>query len=218
LRGKRFGVRALGAGQWIQTIVALERLGLASKRDNISTLAIGDQTQITRALEAGTIDAAVLSPAQSRRFRTRGFPVLLDLYPADIYGYPNALAVTATYLRQSPDVMEKVVAALIESMAFSLLPANESTVLHTIMNTFRITDPVAAEEGYQEFLLTAMRKPYPCVERLRNMQNVMALHDPKVSSVQIEDLIEDRFVRKLDASGLIDRLYGSDTATLRSSG
>jgi hypothetical protein len=35
-------------------------------------------------------------------------------------------------------------------------------------------------------------------------------------------VIEDRFVRKLDESGVIDRLYSSDTArharTLRSSG
>jgi ABC-type nitrate/sulfonate/bicarbonate transport system substrate-binding protein len=208
LRGRRFGVRALGAGQWIQTILALEHLGLDSKRDNISTLAIGDQTQITRALEASTIDAAVLSSAQSRQLRAKGFSVLLDLYPAGIFGFPNALAVTATYLQQSPDVVEKVVAALIESMAFSLSPINKSTVLRTIIKTFKVTDPAAAEEGYQEFLFTAIRKPYPSVEQLRNMQKVMALHDPKVLGVKVEDLIDDRFVRKLDESGVIDRLSG----------
>jgi hypothetical protein len=35
----------------------------------------------------------------------------------------------------------------------------------------------------------------------------MALHDPKVLNVKAENLIEDRFVRKLDESGVIDRLY-----------
>jgi hypothetical protein len=117
--------------------------------------------------------------------------------------------VTATYLQQSPDVVENVVAALIESTAFSLSPTNKSTVLNTIMKTFKITDPAAAEEGYQGFLLSAIRKPYPSVERLRKMQTIMALHDPKVLNVRVEDLIEDRFVRKLDESGFIDRLYGT---------
>ena len=42
---------------------------------------------------------------------------------------------------------------------------------------------------------------------MRNMQRVMALHDPKVLTVKIEDLADDRFVRKLDDGGAIDRLY-----------
>jgi hypothetical protein len=40
-----------------------------------------------------------------------------DLYPADIYVPFNALAVTATCLQRSPEVVEKVVAALIEGTA-----------------------------------------------------------------------------------------------------
>ena len=208
LRGKRFGVRALGAGAWIQTIFALEYLGLDPKRDNISTLAIGDPTMIARALEAGTIDAAVLSPAQSHQLRAKGFSVLLDLYPANIYGFQNALVVTATYLQQHPDVVEKVVTALVEAMAFSLAPTNKPTVLRTIMKLFNLTDLAAAERGYQD-LADLNRKPYPSVERLRNMQRVMALHDPKVLDLRVEDLIEDRFVRKLDENGVIDRLYST---------
>jgi ABC-type nitrate/sulfonate/bicarbonate transport system substrate-binding protein len=209
LRGKRFGVRALGAGAWIQTILALEYLGLDPKRDNISTLAIGDPTMIAGALEAGTIDAAVLSPAQSHQLRAKGFSVLLDLYPANIYGFQNALVVTATYLQQYPDVVEKVVTALVEAMAFSLAPTNKPTVLRTIMKLFNLTDLAAAERGYKD-LADLNRKPYPSVERLRNMQRVMALHDPKVLDLRVEDLIEDRFVRKLDETGVIDRLYSTD--------
>ena len=37
----------------------------------------------------------------------------------------------------------------------------------------------------------------------------MALNDPSVLNVKIEDLADDRFVRKLDESGAIDRLYES---------
>jgi len=77
LRGKRFGVRALGAALWIHTVLALEHLGLDPRRDNLSFLPIGDPTQIVRALEAGTIDAALLSPAQSRQRGARSNDVIL---------------------------------------------------------------------------------------------------------------------------------------------
>ena len=116
---------------------------------------------------------------------------------------------TAPYLQQSPDVVEKVVAALIESIAFGVSPTNKPTVLNTIMRTFKVTDTAAAEETYQGFLRVAVRKPYPSLDRLRNMQRIMARHDPKVLNVRVEDLVDDRLVRKLDESGAIDRLYSS---------
>jgi hypothetical protein len=53
------------------------------------------------------------------------------------------------------------------------------------------------------------RKPYGSVAAMQNVQRVMALNDPKVLNVKVEDLVEDRFVRKLDESGVIDRLYSA---------
>jgi len=44
---------------------------------------------------------------------------------------------------------------------------------------------------------------------LKKMQRIMANHDARVLKVKIEDLIEDQFVRKLDESGAIDRLYAA---------
>ena len=113
------------------------------------------------------------------------------------------------YLQQSPEVVEKVVAALIESTAFGISPVNKSIVLDTIMKTFKVADTIRAEEAYQRFSRATIRKPYPSAERMRDIQRVMAHHDPRVLNVRVEDLIEDRFVRKLDASGVIDRIYNS---------
>lgn len=53
------------------------------------------------------------------------------------------------------------------------------------------------------------RKPYASVAAIQNMQRVMALNDPKMLNVKVEDLFEDRFVRKLDRSGVIDQLYST---------
>lgn len=208
LRGKRFGVRVIGAAQWIHTILALEQLGLDPKRDNISTLAIGDEPQIVRALETGAIDAAVLSQAQSRQLKAKGFSVLLDLDRANIYGAQSALVVTTSYLQQHPDVIGNVLTALVEATAFSLDPTNKPTVLSTIMKVFNLIDVDAAERGYKS-VADLKRKPYPAIERLKGVQKVMAIHDAKVLDVRVEDLLEDRFVRKLDESGVIDRLYST---------
>ena len=76
------------------------------------------------------------------------------------------------------------------------------------MRLFNLTDPEAAERSYKS-LAGLSRKPYPAIERLKSVQKVMAIHDPKVLDVRVEDLLEDHFVRKLDEGGVIDRLYSS---------
>jgi ABC-type nitrate/sulfonate/bicarbonate transport system substrate-binding protein len=209
LRGKRFGiVGAIGGAPWTIAILALEHLGLDPKRDIITFVSVENLTQITKALEDGTIDAAMLVPAQSNQMKSKGFSVLLDMYPSNIYGVQTVLVATGVYLQQHSDVVEKVVTALVEAMAFSLGPMNQSTVLRTIMKTLDLTDAAAAERGYED-LRELNRKPYPTLERMKNIQKVMALHDPKVLSVTVQDVIDDRFVRKLDESGVMDRLYGA---------
>ncbi|MET0567639.1 MAG: ABC transporter substrate-binding protein [Hyphomicrobiaceae bacterium] len=65
LRGRTVGVRVLGAGIWISTILALEQLRLDPRRDKITILPTGSPVQILRALEEGSIDCALVSVAQS---------------------------------------------------------------------------------------------------------------------------------------------------------
>jgi len=209
LRGKRFGVFGIGTGFWIHAMLALEHLGLDSKRDHITFVEVGNLARMARALEAGDIDAAMLDPARSSQLRSKGFSMLLDMYPANISAVQNALIVTGAYLREHPDVVEKVVAGLVEGIAFSLSPAKKDVVLKTLMAHMQLTDPAAAESGYKNFASRVLRKPYASVEAMQNMQRVMALHDPKVLNLKLADLIEERFVRKLDESGVIDRLYST---------
>jgi hypothetical protein len=53
------------------------------------------------------------------------------------------------------------------------------------------------------------RKPYASPEALRNVQRLMALRNPKVGEVKIDQMIDNRIIRKLDESGFIDRAYAA---------
>ena len=206
LRGKRFGLTSIGAGTWITIIQAFDHFGLEPTRDSITLVPVGNVTQIAKALQDGAIDAAMLTPAQSGQLTQKGFSVLLDMSASGILGAQRALAATGSYLEQHPDVVEKVITALTAGMAFSLDPNNKQALLAAIAKIFNLSEVAAAEKAYKD-LSDLKRKPYPAPERLKDMQKVMALHDPKVLAVMAERAIDDRLVRKLDQSGVIDRLY-----------
>jgi ABC-type nitrate/sulfonate/bicarbonate transport system substrate-binding protein len=212
LRGKRFGVQSIVGSTWMYSMVALEQLGLDPKRDNISFLSIGDPVTMAHALETGKIDAVVLDPVLSRGLMSKGFSLLLDLFQANVFFPGLGVGVTRAFLEQNDPTVERVVTALTESLAFIQVPANKPTVLKSMMKNLRMTDPVAAENGYQDQLLTLNRKPYPSLEGLRNAQRLMALQNPKIAALKMEDLIDSRFVRKLDEKGFIDELYRANAS------
>jgi ABC-type nitrate/sulfonate/bicarbonate transport system substrate-binding protein len=207
MRNKTLGARVVGAALWIHSILALEQLGLDAKRDNISILPIGDPPQIAEALESGRIDAAVLSRAQARQLSAKGFTVLLDLYPANVYGAQDALVVTASFAKAHPDVSESVVSAMIEAVAFCLSIRYQSAVLQAIMMELKVTENAAAQEGLQQLSLILARDTCPSKERLRNMQRVMGLHDPRLLEVDVDSLIDDSIVRHLNTSGVTNAKY-----------
>ena len=206
LRGKRFGIQSIGGSTWMHTMLALEHLGIDPKRDNINLLVIGDSVLIGQALEAGRIDAAVLDGALMRRLRTKGFSIIADLQPANIPMLNQAIVVSPDYLQKRWELVEKILMTLVESLAFTLAPGNKPVVIRTMMRRFQISDPAVGEEGYQDYLTAVERKPFPSLDALRNIRRLMAVQNPKVATVKVEDVIDNRLIRKLDESGFIDKV------------
>lgn len=209
LRGKRFGIQSIGGSTWMHTILGLEHIGLDVKRDNISLLVIGDSVLIVQSLEAGRIDAAVLDGALVRRLKSKGFYVVVDLTPANIPMVNQAIVVSQDFLLKHADIAEKVLMALVDSLAYTLAPQNKGVVTKTIMTRFHISDATVADEGYQDLLVSVERKPFPSLEALRNIKRLMAVQSPKAANVKVEELIDARLIRKLDENGYMDKVAAS---------
>ncbi len=207
LRGKRFGVTNIGGTTWMAAYLTLEHLGLDSTRDQIRINGIGNQTLLAQAVEAGNIDATLLDPFLSRRTKLKGMTILAELYRAKIPFMSTAFAVNGAFLRDNPGVVESVLKALLEAQAVVTTPTNRNLVMQTMMRHMKFNDVAILEDGYQDLLIGFEKKPYGVVESLRNIQRMMATLNPKVMSAKVEDVIDNRFIRKLDESGFIDSLY-----------
>lgn len=205
LRGKTFGIQSIGGSTWMHTMLALEHVGLDVKRDNLNILVIGDSVVIGQSLEAGRVDAAVLDGALVRRLASKGFSIIAELQPANIPMLNQAIVVSPDFVQKRSDTAEKVLMTLVESIAYTLSPTNKPVVIRTMLKRFQFSDAKIAEEGYQDYLTSVERKPIPSLDALRNIRRLMALHNPKVATVKVEDLVDSRLIRKLDESGFIDR-------------
>ena len=75
------------------------------------------------------------------------------------------------------------------------------------MKKLRLKDTLTAEEGYHDAVRTMSRKPYPAIEGMRNIQRLLKTQNPRIGDVDIEDLVDNRYIRKLDESGFFERIY-----------
>ena len=211
LRKKTVGVQSIGGTNWIGAMLWLESLGLNPNRDGITIQVVGDQTVRAQALEAGRIDAAAVDTVFSKRLVERGFTILGDSQRTNIPFVGVDIAAPRAYIAEQWEAVENVVKALLESLAYIVTPKNHAAVLELIMKRLRISDQAPAEEGYQDLLRNMSRKPYPTTDGLRNVQRYIKAQNPRIGDVKVEELIDSRFVRKLDETGFIDRLFSGTT-------
>ncbi len=206
LRGKIFGVQSIGGTVWMGAILALEHFGLDPNRDTISLIAAGDQSVLAQALMAGSIDVTVLDGVMSRTLREKGYPILAELSKANIPISSVGIVARDSYIQKNPQTIENLLKALLESQAFLFGPSNKATATAILKRYLRINDQ-QAEEGYRDVLNGLDRKPHASLAGLKNVQRLMKLRNPSVEKVKVEELVDDRFMKKLDQSGFIDEMY-----------
>ena len=130
--------------------------------------------------------------------------MLLRDYPADITSYDGVLVARPEFIATNADLIESVTIALIEALAFALAEQNRLEVLRVFKTALNITDAATASQNLSEL----RQKPYPRLDTLKRMQQIIGTHDRRVLDVALERLIDDRFVRALDDTGAIDKFYG----------
>jgi len=211
LRGKRVGVQSMGGGIWMQALLALERLGLEPVRDRLHIQAIGPQPQLVKALETAAIDVTVLPTAFSQPLKARGYPVLLNFLSANIPLTLTSLIALKETVEKSPQFVERVLRGLLRALAFVHHPSNREAVTQTLARHLRV-EQREAEEAYRGALETLERKPYLSAEGLLNIRRMLARSNPRVMTIQVEDVVDARILRKLDESGFIDAIYNIPAA------
>jgi NitT/TauT family transport system substrate-binding protein len=208
LQGNRVGV-SIGGTQWITTKLGLEHLEVDEQRNAIRLLAIGDQSVLRTALEAGSIEAAFLNGAMAEELKAKGFRVLVDLHGANIKTVGSGIIVKAAEIQKSREPAMNVLKAVVEGLAFVKSPARKSTVLKTLMNGLRLSDLSVAEEGYrylQRDLDVSLVTP---LEGLQNLQRFMRAYSPRLEDINVAQLIDNSFISSLAETGFLEKTFAA---------
>jgi NitT/TauT family transport system substrate-binding protein len=214
LRGKKLAINSVGGGTWIGAMLWIEYFGLDVQRDQILLQSVGDQGVQSQALESGVVDVVFVDSVYSKLLKQKGMNILAEAGELKQPLVSQSTIVPGPFLQQHPDVAENYLKGEIEGIAFAVAPKNKPTVIKMIMRRLRVDAP-AAEEGYADMLRGVDRKPMASLQGMRNLQRLLKPRNPKIGDLKVEDIVDNRIMRKLDASGFIDRAFAAQGASLK---
>jgi ABC-type nitrate/sulfonate/bicarbonate transport system substrate-binding protein len=203
LKGKRLGVQSMGGGGWMFTMLALDHWGLNPERDNIQFRVIGDQAVTAQALATGgIIDGAYLGYTFGAQLERQGFRVLADLLKLGIPFQGLGIMGRRSFVDRSPDVAERTLRAMVETIRFINVPENKASVIKSLVRWLRLSKTEDAEPGYEMMKVLFDRRIYPNVDGLRNVLRLLGRTNEQIRRLKVEDMVDDRIVRKLEKEGL----------------
>lgn len=200
LKGKRVGVQSIGGGVWSMAMLALEHLGLEPNRDKMTVMIAGDSPVLAQSLESGGIDATYLNYVYSRSLKDKAFPVLLDLGKAPIPYQGLAAATRRSYIKQNPQIIDSLMRGFVETVAFIDKPSNKEVVVRSLMKNLRLKNLQDTEIGYQVLQWLYSLDVKPTIPGIQNMARLLALGNPKVRNVKMEDVVDDAPWQRLEKS------------------
>jgi ABC-type nitrate/sulfonate/bicarbonate transport system substrate-binding protein len=157
------------------------------------------------ALFQGRADAAPLSPPVAIEARRKGCPFLLDFADYGLNFTLGGVAVTRQLIANRRDLVQKFVRAYVAGMHRYKTDRPMVTKIQQEYRGFR--DQAVAEETYDATEPGFPRAPYPVTSGLQIILDTMARTDPRAVGVDPRSMVDDSFVRELDESGFVARLY-----------
>ena len=205
LKGKAMAVSRFGSSSDFATRYALEKFGLVPEKD-VSILEIGTQPARFAALESGKIQAAMIAVPLTVRAKAMGFRVLADLQMLGLEYQHTGLVTTQALIKSRPDLVRNVMKAYVEGIHYYKTNRPESIAI--LAKYLKTNDSELLNEVYTDLGLTLTpQKPYPTLRGIDIMLRELAARDPKAKAARPEEFVDLTFIKELDSSGYIDRLY-----------
>jgi ABC-type nitrate/sulfonate/bicarbonate transport system substrate-binding protein len=205
LRGRRLGITRAGTTTDFAARYLLRQWGLAPDVD-VSLIQTGGNPEMLESFMVGAIDAAIMSDPTSVQAVKEGFVELLDIGAQGIEYPMFSVATHRALLRERPAALRAFMTAYVDAIAY--LNKHRAETLETMVRYTRRDDPEVLNATYDLYTTRyIVRVPYPTLAGISTILDVVRDSEPRAAEVAPADLIDDHFVRELDESGYIRRLY-----------
>jgi ABC-type nitrate/sulfonate/bicarbonate transport system substrate-binding protein len=201
----------------------LKQNGLDVDRDDVeiinqSTIPKGEMDEIDgenarrkqkwELVKEGTVDATFLTPPKSDIAARNGLKVI-DLEPLPMIHF-TTISTSQNFVDRHPDIVDRFLKGLIEGIAwFKTRPADAIRILKERHTSEGKMDDAMAQRLHRELAAVLEPRLYPAMDAIANVYQEALRQDADAAKVNPLSLWNLHYIRQIDDSGFVDRLYGT---------
>ena len=206
IKGKTIGVSRPGSSDDYGARVAVRKWGLEPDKE-VFFVSVGGPPDRFLALQTGRVDAVLIQPPLTVKARKAGFNELAALADLGLDYLGTSLVTSRAVIDKKTELVRRMVTAFAEGIHF--YKTNKPASLRSIARLMKIDDAEAIEESYNAYAVKFMaRLPYPDPKGIEVILKDLEKSNPKAKGADPGSFLETRFLKELEDSGHIAKLYG----------
>ena len=204
LKGKRLGISRFASSADFGTRALLKRLGIDPKDTTI--LQIGNEAERLAALKSGSIDGSVFNAPFGAVAQKFNFNILADAGALGIPYFNTGICGSAKLLQKNEAKILNFLRAYLE--AIKIFKTEPEYTLKALAQFSRVNDQELLKEAYEYNKNKIPDIPYPSVSAMQAVVDPLVASEPKLGKVDAKNFISDRYLKKLEEEGFLQKLMG----------
>jgi NitT/TauT family transport system substrate-binding protein len=203
LKGKRIGVSGFGSASHNAALILLRRLNLEPNKD-VSIVVAGGTAERLAAIDAGRIDATLLTPSEIPRAKKQGMVEVFDMMDLGLEIQGNGFATTRSYIKAQRDIVKSALEGYVEAIYYiHAKPAESKKIIARYLRT-NDADVLDATVGW--FNRRVAKKPYPTLKGIQFLLDEFAPQIPQAKTAKPEQFVDLTLLQDLEKEGFFNEM------------
>lgn len=208
LKGKSIAVTRPGDLTFRLARALLKKFSLTENDVKILTVGGTGQVEPYNAMRSGFAEAALVTPPLDVRGRRDGFSLIYRLNDLGLPAVYSSLHTNAKTLRERPQLVQKWVAALADSIQF--VERNPDKGKAAVSKALKLNDADALQSAYDAYAKLLVNRRLSVPET--SVAGVIEVAREQGTNIRRKavEMIDNRFADDLEKSGFLKELWGGD--------
>jgi NitT/TauT family transport system substrate-binding protein len=198
LKGKRLGVSGFGSASHNAALILSKKFNLEPNKD-VAVVVAGPTMERLAAVDAGRIDATILTPSEMPRARKQGLVEVYDMLDLGIEVQGNGFATSRSFIRSNREIALSALKGYVEALFY--IPRNREETRRITAKYMRTTDADVLDATYDWFVKRVSKKPYPTLKGIQYLLDEVASKLPNAKSVKPEQFVDLSLLQQLEREG-----------------
>jgi ABC-type nitrate/sulfonate/bicarbonate transport system substrate-binding protein len=207
LKGKSLGIARAGDLSDRLSRAVVKKLGLAPETVTIRPIG-GSQGERYQAMAAGIVGGVIITPPLDVRAKNEGYNIMYRLIDLNIPFIYSSLHTSYKMLREKPEIVQRMVAALAEIVHF--VEKNPDKAKASIGKAMRTKDPEALQSAYDTYARDILDRTMVVPGKAVAETVELARQEGAPIRKKPEEIYDNTFVNNLEKSGFMKEIWGNE--------